>query len=129
MCRVTTRLGVVAIARPYNGGTYQYTLSMLDGLRHTRGLAITVYGDPQNPDFQRLGFPIASFSDPDARQLGALAADRLHIGLSDPFAAEDVLLAPIYSPSLLHTSKPFAYTLHDLQQLYYPKNFSRFQRL
>jgi glycosyltransferase involved in cell wall biosynthesis len=61
--------------------------------------------------------------------LCALAADRLHIGLGDPFAAEDILLAPIYSLALLHTAKPFAYTLHDLQQLYYPQNFSSFQRL
>jgi glycosyltransferase involved in cell wall biosynthesis len=126
---VTTRLGVVAVAGPANGGTYQYTLSMLDGLRQARGLNVTLYGDPQNPDFKPLGFPVVSFREPYARQLGSLAADRLRIGLADPFAAEDVLLAPIYSLSLLHTSKPFAYTLHDLQQLYYPQNFSRFQRI
>jgi glycosyltransferase involved in cell wall biosynthesis len=126
---VTTKLGVVAVAGPANGGTYQYTLSMLDALRHTKGLEITLYGDPKNPDFVRLGFPIIPFSEPYARQLAALAADRLHLRLTDPFAAEDVLLAPIYSLALLHTTKPFAYTLHDLQQLYYPQNFSRFQRL
>src|SRR5579859_2144288 len=102
---------------------------MLDGLRHTKGLEISLYGDPGNPDFVRLGFPIIPFREPYGRQLTALAADRLHLGLNDPFAAEDVLLAPIYSLSLLHTAKPFAYTLHDLQQLYYPQNFSRVQRL
>ena len=126
---MTTRLGVVAVAGPANGGTYQYTLSMLDGLRHAQGFAITIYGDPANPDFKQLGFSIVSFREPYARQLGALAAERLRIGLADPFAAEDVLLAPIYSLALLHTSKPFAYTLHDLQQLYYRQNFSRIQRL
>jgi glycosyltransferase involved in cell wall biosynthesis len=124
-----TKLGVLATAGPGNGGTYQYTFAMLDALRHASGVAVTVYGDPQNPDFQKLGFPIVAFREPYARQFRALAADRLRIGLGDPFAAEDVLLAPIYSLALLHTSKPFAYTLHDLQQLYYPQNFSRFQRL
>jgi glycosyltransferase involved in cell wall biosynthesis len=124
-----TKLGVQATAGPGNGGTYQYTLSMLDALRHATGVAVTLYGDPQNPDFKKLGFPIIGFREPYGRQLRALAADRLHIGLGDPFVAEDVLLAPIYSLSLLHTSKPFAYTLHDLQQLYYPQNFSSFQRL
>jgi glycosyltransferase involved in cell wall biosynthesis len=123
------KLGVLATAGPGNGGTYQYTLSMLDALRHASGVEVALYGDPQNPDFQKLGFPIREFREPYARQLGALAAERLHIGLHDPFAAEDVLLAPIYSLSLLHTTKPFAYTLHDLQQLYYPQNFSRLQRL
>lgn len=126
---MTTRLGVVAVAGVANGGTYQYTLSMLDGLRHAQGFAITLYGDPTNPDFRQLGFPIVPFKEPYTRQLGSLAADRLRIGLADTFAAEDVLLAPIYSLALLHTSKPFAYTLHDLQQLYYRQNFSHIQRL
>ncbi len=37
-------------------------------------------------------------------------------------------MAPIYSPALLHTSKPFAYTLHDLQEHYFPAEFPRWQR-
>ncbi len=48
--------------------------------------------------------------------------------MPDPFISQDILLAPIYSLSLLHTSKPFAYTLHDLQENYYPENFSWWQR-
>ena len=39
-----------------------------------------------------------------------------------------MLLAPIYSLAGLHTSKPFAYTLHDLQEHNYPENFSGWQR-
>jgi glycosyltransferase involved in cell wall biosynthesis len=124
---VTKRLGVVMTAGPDNGGTYQYSLAMLHGLRHVSGFAITLYGDPQNPDFTRLRFPVIPFREPYGRQLAALAADRLHVPLGDPFAAQDVMLAPIYSLSMLHTSRPFVYTLHDLQQLYYPENFSRVQ--
>lgn len=124
----TKKLGVLALAGPGNGGTYQYTVAMLQGLQHVSGFEITIYGNPDNPDLAAYGYPILPFGEPYARQLAALAADRLHMGLSDPFAAQDVLLAPIYSLSLLHTGKPFAYTLHDLQQIYYPKNFSAFQR-
>jgi glycosyltransferase involved in cell wall biosynthesis len=122
------KLGVLALAGPDNGGTYQYTLSMLQALRHTSGFEITVYGDPLNRDFVELGYPICRFTESRARQLAALTAHRMHIGLPDPFVSEDVLLAPIYSLALLHTSKPFAYTLHDLQEHYYPENFSRWQR-
>lgn len=125
---MTTRLGVVALAGPDNGGTYQYTLSTLQALRHVTGFDITVYGDPVNPDFAALGFPVTPFAETPARRMAALAAYRLGVKLPDPFAAEDVLLAPIYSPALLHTSKPFVYTLHDLQERYYPENFSRLQR-
>jgi glycosyltransferase involved in cell wall biosynthesis len=124
---VTRRLGVVVTAGPDNGGTYQYSLAMLHALKHVRGYDITLYGDPQNPDFARFGFPVVAFREPYGRQLAALAAHRLHVPMGDPFAAQDVMLAPIYSLSMLHTSRPFIYTLHDLQQLYYPENFSRFQ--
>ncbi|SDR81103.1 Glycosyltransferase involved in cell wall bisynthesis [Bradyrhizobium canariense] len=119
---------MIALAGTDNGGTYQYTLSMLQALRHTSGFDITLYGDPQNRDFIELGYPIRPFIESRARQMTALAARNLHIGLSDPFVSEDVLLAPIYSLALLHTSKPFAFTLHDLQENYYPENFSRWTR-
>jgi glycosyltransferase involved in cell wall biosynthesis len=125
---VTTKLGVVALAGPDNGGTYQYTLSTLQALRHTTGFAVTLYGDPDNADFRGLGYPISPFSEPRKQQLRALAAYRLGMRQPDPFASEDILLAPIYALTLLHTSKPFAYALHDLQERYYPKNFTRLQR-
>jgi glycosyltransferase involved in cell wall biosynthesis len=126
---LTIKLGVLALAGPDNGGTYQYTLSMLQGLKHTSGFEITLYGDPTNRDFIALGYPIRPMAETRARQLTALAAHKAHVGLGDRFAREDILLAPIYSPALLHTAKPFAYTLHDLQENYYPENFTRWQRV
>lgn len=126
---MTIKLGVLALAGPDNGGTYQYTLSMLQALKHTSGFDITLYGDPANRDFIELGFPILPFAETRAQQLTALAAHKVNVGLSDRFAREDILLAPIYSPALLHTTKPFAYTLHDLQENYYPENFTRWQRV
>jgi glycosyltransferase involved in cell wall biosynthesis len=126
---VTIKLGVLALAGPDNGGTYQYTLSMLQALQHTSDLQITLYGDPQNPDFAKLGYPIRRFAESRARQLVALIAHRMRVRLPDPFVSQDVLLSPIYSLSLLHTSKPFAYTLHDLQESYFPENFPWWQRV
>jgi glycosyltransferase involved in cell wall biosynthesis len=122
------KLGVLVLSQPDFGGTYQYTLSTLQALRHTRGFEITLYGDPNNPDFARMGYPVAPFGETRARQLASLAAHRLDIRLPDPFASQDILLAPIYSLALLHTSKPFAFTLHDLQERYYPENFRWSQR-
>lgn len=125
---MTIKLGVIALAGPDNGGTYQYTLSMLQALHHTSGYEITLYGDPQNSDFAELGYPICDFAESRAQQLAAWAAHRMHIRLPDPFVSQHILLAPIYSLALLHTSKPFAYALHDLQENYYPENFSWWQR-
>jgi glycosyltransferase involved in cell wall biosynthesis len=126
---VAIKLGVLALAGPDNGGTYQYTLSMLQALRHTIGFEITLYGDPENPDFAELGYPIIRFAESRVQQLAALTFHKLHVARPDPFASQDILLAPIYALALLHTSKPFVYTLHDLQEHYYPENFSRWQRI
>ena len=125
---MTIKLGVVALAGPANGGTYQYTLSMLQALRYLTGFEITLFGDAGNRDFVELGYPIRHFEESRTRQLTALGAYKARIRLPDPFVSQDVLLAPIYSLALLHTSKPFAFTLHDLQEHYYPENFSRWQR-
>jgi len=125
---VTIRLGVVALAGPRNGGTYQYSLSMLQALRHTAGFDITVYGDPQNRDFAAFGYPLRPFAEARWRRPLSLAAHKFHLRLADSFAAEDILLAPIYSLALLHSRKPFAFALHDLQEKYYPANFSWWQR-
>ena len=125
---MTTRLGVVVLARPENGGRYQYTLSTLQALRHTSGFDVTLYGDPADPELAGTGHLVVPFSESRPRQLTALAADQLGVRLADPFAAEDIVLAPIHSLALLHTAKPFAYTLHDLQEKHYPENFSAWQR-
>jgi glycosyltransferase involved in cell wall biosynthesis len=125
---VTIKLGVIALAGPENGGTYQYTLSMLQALQHISGFEITVYGDPQNKDFIDLGYPVTRFAESRRQQVVALVTHRTHIALPDPFASEHIVLAPIYSLALLHTSKPFVFTLHDVQEIHYPENFPWLQR-
>jgi glycosyltransferase involved in cell wall biosynthesis len=119
------KLGVVVLAGPEFGGTYQYSLSMLQALRHVTGCDVTLYGNPDNPDLAKTDFPIIPFAESRARQIAVLAAYRVGLRLPDPFAAQDVLLAPTYCLALLHTTKPFAFTLHDLQHCYHPENFNR----
>lgn len=97
---------------------------MLEALRHAHGFNITLYADPSNPDLAKLGYPICKFIEPRARQLRYLAAHALGLRLKDRFENEDILIAPIYSLALLHTARPFAYTLHDLQEFLHPRRFS-----
>lgn len=123
-----TRLGVVMRATPASGGTYQYSLSMLEALGHARGYDVTLYADSSNPDLARFKFPVRHFVEVRAAQIRDLAGDALGIWRADPFAGEDVLIAPTFSLALLHSKKPFVYTLHDLQEYYYPANFSWTQR-
>ena len=119
---------MVMRATPASGGTYQYSLSMLEALGHISGYDITLYADTSNSDLARFKFPVRHFVEERPAQFRDLALDALGIRRADPFAEEDILIAPTFSPALLHTAKPFVYTLHDLQEYYYPANFSWTQR-
>lgn len=110
------------------GGTYQYSQSMLEGLRYSQGYEVTLYADPANRDFAQFGYPVRGYAETRGRQMEYLLADGLGLRLEDPFHDEDILIAPTYSLGLLHTKKSFAYTLHDLQECHYPQNFSWAQR-
>jgi glycosyltransferase involved in cell wall biosynthesis len=123
-----TKLGVLFLAKPGFGGTYQYSLSMLEALHHAQEYEITLYADPSNQDLAKLGYPIRQFTESRVTQMAYLAADALGLKLEDSFANEDILIAPIYSLALLHTKKSFAYTLHDLQEFHHPQNSSWGQR-
>jgi len=123
------KLGVIVLSNPNLGGTYQYTLSTLEALRHLRGFEVTIYGDPANRDLVQLGYPIRHFVETRSSQLLYLAAYKARVRMNDPFADEDVLFAPIYSIATLHTTKPFAFTLHDVQEYHHPEYFSWPQRV
>lgn len=41
----------------------------------------------------------------------------------------DVIVAPVYSIFLLIVGKPFFFTLHDLQEIYYPQYFAWYRRI
>ena len=115
-------------ATPASGGTYQYSLSMLEALVHSDRYDVTLYADSSNPDLTQFPFPVRSFVEGRADQFRDLAADALGMRGADPFPDQDVLIAPTFSLALLRTKKPFAYTLHDLQEFYHPTNFSWTQR-
>jgi glycosyltransferase involved in cell wall biosynthesis len=87
-----------------------------------------LYADPSDRELAKLGYPIRKFVEPRARQLTYLLSDAFGVKLVEPFPEEDILIAPSYSLALLHTSKSFAFTLHDLQDFHYPQNFSWVQR-
>src|SRR3954468_24162267 len=56
------KLGVIALSAPHWGGIYQYSQSMLEGLRHAQGYEITLYADPSDRDLARLGYPIRGYA-------------------------------------------------------------------
>jgi glycosyltransferase involved in cell wall biosynthesis len=112
-------IGILALARECNGGTLLYTLSMIEALQTLPkdDFEFTVFTTEDNHEYDSCSMPIVRV--PGA---AGLLIRRL-IGIN-PFRHVDALVAPVYSTSLLFCGRPFAFTLHDLQERYYPQYFS-----
>jgi glycosyltransferase involved in cell wall biosynthesis len=119
-----TTVAILATARQRNGGTLMYTLSMIEALSRlpAERYRFVIFAAPDNHEYDTLGLPIV-------RVPGALGLlGRKLIG-HNPFDAVNKVFAPVYSTALLACGRPFAFTLHDLQERYYPENFSIAKRL
>jgi len=113
-----TTIGILAIARQRHGGTLLYTLSMIEALRRlpAQFYRCILYTAADNFEYDNLDVPIVRLPNAAALLVGWLAG-------RSAFAATDLIIAPVYSTVLLLGRRPFAFTLHDLQEKYYPKNF------
>jgi glycosyltransferase involved in cell wall biosynthesis len=102
-----------------SASTLQYTVSMIEALKQlpTDRYHFSLFTTRTNHEYDHTGLPITRLGS--AR---SLIAGRM-VG-RDPFAAVDKIIAPIYSTTLLTTRRPFTFTLHDLQEKYYPQHFS-----
>lgn len=118
------RIALLALARERHGGTLLYTRSMIEALKLLPAdrYRTRLYTTIDNAEYDDCGLPIV-------RLPGALAIAAARLAGGDPFAGEDLVLAPIYSTRLLATRLPFAFTLHDLQEKHYPQYFGLATRI
>ena len=121
------KIGILVIATPNNGGTFQYTLSYVEGVKRLKNFRITLYTSTENNYYNHLGLPIKKVVSLSQKRINLVFQSLLNT--NNYFEEEDIILAPIYSPILIHTKTPFVFTLHDLQEHYFPQYFSIFVRI
>ena len=122
------KIGILAIATEDNGGTFQYTLKMIESLVHNKHYLYTIYTDFNNLYYDNLGVQVKKNDFSKKSWTKYLFKYIFKYYYNDLFKSENLIIAPIYSPALLTTQTPFIFTLHDLQEHYYPQNFSWLQR-
>jgi glycosyltransferase involved in cell wall biosynthesis len=113
-----TSIAVLATARQRNGGTLAYTLSVIEALQSLPGgrYKCVVYSTPDNREYDSVGV--------DVRRLpGALRVFWSWLRDRSVFGDSDLVVAPIHSLLLLAARQPFVFTLHDLQERYFPEHF------
>lgn len=122
-------VGIVAMSEPALGGTFQYTLSMIEALRRIKKHKFTIFTSASNHSYDDLGLPIVRLPS-TGRTIVEILRMRLLPGKGGGLFPEvEKLIAPIYSTRLLATRRPFLFTLHDLQDKYYPEHFTIAQRI
>jgi glycosyltransferase involved in cell wall biosynthesis len=101
---------------------------MIEALRLLPEYRYTLYTTKSNHWYDDLGLPIVRLPGP-AGVISSMAARKSNSnGSSGLFSEVDKVIAPIYSTCLLASSRAFAFTLHDLQEEYYPQYLSYKQR-
>src|SRR5208282_819227 len=93
-------VGIVATSTPATGGTFQYTIAMIDALRRIRTNQYTIFTPPSNHSFDALGLPIVRL--PSAvRTIAKWGLSRVMGNQADLFVGVDKLIAPIYTTYVL----------------------------
>jgi glycosyltransferase involved in cell wall biosynthesis len=101
---------------------------MIEALRLLPEYRFTLYTTKTNHWYDDLGLPIVRLPGP-AGVISRMATRKSNSkGPSGLFSEVDKVIAPIYSTCLLASSRAFAFTLHDLQEEYYPQYLSYKQR-
>jgi glycosyltransferase involved in cell wall biosynthesis len=133
-------VGFVALLDETSGGVYQYTQSAVDGLRHERGYKLVVICRDDDNRFDRIGVEIRKISEPSLGFFTKLISYTfllmfkknwpLSRRFKNSFKDIDILVSPgISSFPLLGLPQPFLFTLHDLQERYYPEFFGLKERI
>ena len=105
------KLGILATAREKNGGTLSYTISMIQALSllPSETYSLIIYTQRGNKCYESLGIKVLYLNHWEF--------------FKNAFNKCDLIISPVYSIKLLFLSKPYIFTLHDLQERYFPKNF------
>ena len=118
------KIGYLFLVSQHNGGVYQYSLSLLKSLTLNKSVSeITVY--TRDKSFEFPGVKTKVINSYDFLFFISLFLSVFHIYPKILFKKNELLMSPTYSPLLFLSSCKFVFTLHDLQELHFPENFSK----
>ena len=118
------KVGLLFNANQNKGGVFQYSMSVVNSLKQNNYITeLIVYTD--NKDLEIENVKIIQI-----RQHNLLFYLGIFCGLINffpkiLFKSLDLIIAPSYTPLLFLSKSKFIFTLHDLQEIYYPEYFKK----
>ena len=106
------------------GGVYQYSLSVVNCLKKNKNIdELIIYSNSNNLKFNNVRtIRIKNFN---LKIIFSLLFGMFNFFPRFLFNEVDLIFAPSYSPLLFLSKAKVVFTLHDLQELYFPENFDK----
>jgi len=135
------KIGILAFGDKYGGGVYQYTQSIIDALKEDKTNKYIIFCSSNDDRFDSYGLEVRKIDKPRSSLFVKIVrAFQLFLFIQRPwfftkeeldkFSDIDIFLSPAISPyPHFYMNKIFVFTLHDMQERYYPKFFSKYERL
>lgn len=130
------KIGIIGFSSFENGGIYQYTQSLIDGLILDKSNKYVIFTKNNDNRYDGYGLEVRKFDKGKVSlfvKVFRLLCILLKIRSSLFFTKEensifndiDLFISPIISPyPYYYLNKPYIFTLHDMQEKYYPEFFT-----
>jgi glycosyltransferase involved in cell wall biosynthesis len=137
------KIGILAIDdnNGHGGGVYQYTQSIIDALKKDKTNIYIVFCYTDDNRFDNVDLKIRKIDKPKGRLFEkVIKAFQCLLFIRKPlfftkkelkiFSDIDLFLSPAISGyPHFYMNKPFVFTLHDMQERYYPEFFSKYENI
>ncbi len=135
------KIGILAFGGKNTGGIYQYTQSIIDALKEDKTKEYVIFCYIDDNRFDQCGLEIRKIGyKKDSVFKNIVNAFQLLFFIRKPyfftkkelevFSDIDLFLSPAISAyPHFYLNKPFVFTLHDMQERYYPEFFSKIELL
>jgi glycosyltransferase involved in cell wall biosynthesis len=135
------KIGILAFGDKHGGGMYQYTQSIIDALKADKTKEYIVFCNSDDNRFEHYGLAVRKMDKPKSSLVEKMVRAFQHLFfLRKPyfftkselevFSDIDIFLSPAISAyPHFYMNKPFVFTLHDMQERYYPEFFTRYERV
>ena len=135
------KIGILAFVDKDGGGVYQYTQSIIDALKEDKTKKYIIFCNGHDSRFDNYGLEVRKIDKTKSKLLEKVVRGVQYLlFIRKPFFFTknelknfddiDMFLSPAISAyPHFYMNKPFVFTLHDMQERYYPDFFSRYERV